>query len=192
MLTPEEKAARADARKQAREDAKEQARIDALAGQKPINSVVITVEWKKSRVWGYNPHATGQVSYKDGTGRRVGPFTCSGTGYDKLSTVVADVFNAVLSYKLIGKPLTAPAGMRLPSDSKAPYGMYYYSGKCPLTSYEDRDGKKKHYRKIPQYNGGVGISCYPDIARFIGGEFIQIASGDSFDVFEYRESEDKP
>lgn len=33
--------------------------------------------------------------------------------------------------------------------------------------------------------GGVGTSCYYDIAEFIGGKFEKISSGKTFDVFQY-------
>ena len=38
-----------------------------------------------------------------------------------------------------------------------------------------------------RYNGGVGTSCYYDIARFIGGRFEHVAGGKTFDVFKYTD-----
>jgi hypothetical protein len=37
------------------------------------------------------------------------------------------------------------------------------------------------------YNGGVGTSCYYNVSEFIGGKFKCVASGKTFDVFEYWE-----
>ncbi len=54
----------------------------------------ISVEWKRSKMWGSNPTASGydyNGSYSSGS--------ISGCGYDKLSTAVADVLNQSLALK---------------------------------------------------------------------------------------------
>lgn len=176
-FTPEQIIERREARKAARKEQKALAELDSMRLQKQVNSVTITIEWKKSRMWGSNPSATGKVSYKNGSFGEIGPFTCSGAGYDKESTVIADVFNETLRYKLFQK-----------IKGEAPYGMYYYAGQSPKDSYTDRDGKVVSYYKTPRYNGGVGTSCYYKIAEFIGGTFTHVASGKTFDVYEYKEN----
>jgi len=40
------------------------------------------------------------------------------------------------------------------------------------------------YRVLPYFEGGVGVSCYPEIFKKIGFNFRQTASGKHFDAFE--------
>lgn len=156
-MTEEVKLARREARKQARQEAKQAEKIEAEKNQKPVKSFTIAIEWKRSRMWGNNPHAEAKVEYQDGTFARLDGFTCSGCGYCKESTVIAEIFNALLKYRLheIGT-----------KKGKRPYGIYM----------------RKDYKS---YSGGIGTSCYPAIAKFIGGKFETIASGNTFDVYKY-------
>lgn len=71
----------------------------ALA-QKPVKSIGIMIEWKKSRMWGRNPHLSAHVEYMDGTGEWF-KATCGGCGYDKESTVIADAFNRFLTRRAV-------------------------------------------------------------------------------------------
>jgi hypothetical protein len=161
-MTEEVKAERREARKQAKRVEAKRLLVEQAKRMKPVKSIVINIEWIKSRMWGSNPRADATIIYKDGTRRHAGPFTTSGCGYDKESTVIAKVFNDALLYKLFQVKRKA-----------APYGIYYYKGK------QSKDGW------LPTYNGGVGTSCYYDIAEFIGGKFEKIASGKTFDAFQY-------
>lgn len=181
-MTQEEKDKRKEERKKARTTAKELAQIELEKNQKPIESMTVTIEWKKSRMWGHNPTAEAEIRFKDGTFKRSASYNCSGCGYDKESTVLAYAFNDYLLYKLYTK--------RKWTDSingektNHPYGVYYYSGKTGET-YESG-----HITK-PRYNGGVGVSCYRDIGKFIGGKFEKIASGRTFDVYKYTDRKSK-
>lgn len=156
-LTVEEKTARREARKAERKAAKEAERIEGEKNQKPVKYIRINIEWKKSRTWGANPHAEAVVNFKDGTGERKDGYTCSGCGYDKESTVIAQIFNDFLKYKLYQE-----------LKGEQPYGMY----------------NRNDWRG---YDGGVGTSCYYSISEYIGGKFENIASGKTFDVYKYTE-----
>lgn len=172
-LTQEEKAKRAAARKEARETAKELLRIESEKNQKPVKSLTILIEWKKSRTWGANPHATAEVSFQDGTFERQNGFKCSGCGYDKTSTVVAEIFNRYLKYKLWAKSYEDCRGGHGSGDTgQAPYGI--------------RIGKYKNI-EYRGFSGGIGMSCYPAISEFIGGNMETVATGNSFDVFRYTD-----
>ena len=127
---------------------------------KPVKEMDITIEWVKNRTWGANPHAEAFVVYQDGSCERSKTFKCSGCGYDKESTVISYAFNEYLMYKLKDMPANI-------QDKEIPYGI------CNL------------YLDNPYYSGGIGTSCYYAIAEFIGGKFIHIASGKTFDVFKY-------
>jgi len=150
------------AREKAKQLKKEAAQIESEKNQKPVKSITITIEWRKSRTWGANPHCEAAVSFQDGTFEHSPAYTCSGCGYDKESTVIADVFNNYLKYKLYDPKLV--------KKSDPPYGFRIKENwKC--------------------YNGGVSTSCYYDISRFIGGKFESVASGKTFDVFQYTDKE---
>jgi hypothetical protein len=177
MFTPEELKARREARKAAREAAKEAARIEAEKNQRPVKSITITIEWRKSRIWGNNPHATAEVNYKGDEyprfERRDG-FTCSGCGYDKESTVIAEIFNAFLKYKLWQlAPEKRKGGHGSGDNGPAPYGICVYSD------------------NNPHYGGGIGTDCYTrpgGIGEYIGGKFESIGSGKTFDVYKYTDN----
>jgi hypothetical protein len=111
-LTTEQKEANKLARQEARKEAKRLAKIEAERNQKPIKSLYLSIEWKKSRTWGANPHLEARAEHYDGTQSH---FTCtaSGCGYDKESQVIADAFNDLLKYKLY----------QLDATKEQPYGL---------------------------------------------------------------------
>ena len=164
-MTEEVKTERREARKLANKRANQLAIITAEQTQKPVKHMTINIEWKKSRTWGWNPTATARIAHHDGTYSNIGPFTTSGCGYDKESTVVSDIFNAALKYKLYKR-----------FRGEKPYGVYYYNGK-----FVDEGS----YLKRPDFNGGVGMECYPHISHFIGGQLKHTANGKTFDCWEY-------
>jgi hypothetical protein len=169
-LTPEEKEARKVARIEANKATKEAARIEAEKNQKPVKSITISIEWKKSRTWGANPHAEAAVYFHDGTTERRDGYTCSGCGYDKESTVIAEIFNEFMKYKLWNLSAEAIKGGQGSMDSgPAPYGINNYS---PSSR---------------SFGGGIGTSCYYRIAEYLGGKFENVASGKTFDVYKYTE-----
>ena len=174
-LTTEEKAARREQRKAEKEEAKRLQIIQGEREQKPVSSITISIVWKKSRMWGYNPHGQADIHYKDGTYTSRDGFTCSGCGYDKTSTVVADIFNTFLKYKLWQK--TAEQCKRNDHDWKEKGGAPYGIGA--------RDSEYLHR----SYDGGIGVDCYWAISEFIGGKFEKVAGGDSFDVYKYTDGE---
>lgn len=145
--------------------------VEAEKNQRPVKSITISIEWRKSRMWGSNPHARVEVEYKKdsdeyGHGRfeQADGFTASGYGYDKESTVVAKIFNMFLKYKL-HQELTI---------MNKPYGV----------SVGNFRGFPSHY-----FEGGVGMSCYPRISEWIGGSLEHVASGKTFDVWKYTDND---
>lgn len=81
---------------------KELARIEIEKNQRHVKSLTITIEWKRSYTWGMNPNASVEVEYASGDSRfyHDSGFKASGCGYDKESTVIAEIFNKYLKYKL--------------------------------------------------------------------------------------------
>lgn len=151
-LTAEQKAAN----QKARELAKDLARIEAEKNQRPVKSMSISIEWKNSRTLGANPHTSGHVRFEDGTGEAIPDFTCSGCGYDKESTVVADIFNIYLKYMLYDRTPEKIA--------KKPYGVIIEPD--------------RHY-----FGGGIGMSSYYSIVEWLGGKLACVASGKIFDAY---------
>lgn len=155
------------------EKEKDLQRIEQEKNQKPVKSITINIEWKKSRTWGSNPRCEAEVRYKDGDYSRSPVYTASGCGYDKESTVIADVFNDYLKYKLYQKInllQTKKVNANGEPNPKYPYGLREWEGKC-------------------YYEGGIGTSCYYRIAEFIGGKFEHISEGKTFDVYKYTDDQ---
>jgi len=160
-----------EARREAKREAAELAIIEQQKNQKPINKIIISIEWKKSQMWGSNPHCEVKIYYKDGEFTRSQVYTASGCGYDKESTVIAQVFNDYLRYKLWKLSEEAIKGGHGSGDEgSAPYGINRYSNSR-------------------SFAGGIGTNCYFKISEYIGGEFEQTASGKTFDVFTYKDKE---
>ncbi len=165
-LTEEQKAAN----KAAREAAKEEERIEREKNQKPVKSIRIVIAWKRSRS-GNNPHADAVIFYPDGTFEYRGGYTASGCSYDKESTVIAQIFNDFLKYKLWNlSDAQIKGGHGMGDVGPAPYGIIHY----------------EHGR---YYGYGIGTNCYYAISEYIGGKFANVASGKTFDVYEYTDNQ---
>jgi len=134
----------------------------------------ISMEWKKSRMWGNNPTAECWYTYKDMNGNTCSNYIKSGSiggcGYDKGSTAVAECLNQINE---VLKPLYQAKNEQMKND-------------------EFRDNKKDNhflfgygsgYGILPSIEGGVGVSCYPAIFASIGYKFSTTASGKTFDCY---------
>lgn len=155
------------------------AEIEADKNQKPVKALTISIEWVKSRTWGYCPRAEVAVEFQDGTFTRRDGYKAGGCGYDKESTVIASIFNDFLKYKLYQKHKWKD---RINQETtNHPYGVCYYSGNV---GEQREDG----YVYKPSFSGGVGTSCYYKIGEFIGGKFENVASGKTFNAFKYMDN----
>lgn len=165
-LTPEQKlenqrlaTQKREALKIAKAIEKHALKLEKLSNQPRVTRIEMMIEWRSSRTWGSNPHLSAKVWGVDGFIGRM-ETTCSGCGYDKESTVIADVFNAYLRYKLfLVKDLK----------EKNPYGVHL----------------KGERTEVPYYDGGIGTDCYYSISEFIGGTFKRTASGKTSTAYEY-------
>ena len=138
------------------EEQKIQAQIEAKKNQKKVKEINLSIEWKKSRMYGNNPNCEAKIIFEDGTTERSKTYKASGCGYDKESTVIANVFNDYLAYKLY----------ELDKDANLPYGI-------------------QRNTTIPYYEGGIGVSCYYRIAEAINGKFDCLASGKNYDAYKF-------
>jgi len=180
-LSKEQKEANKIERARLKAEAKTQARIEAEKAQRPVKELTISIEWKKSRMWGNNPKAEVRVSYHGGGYDYKDGYTASGSGYCKESTVIADIFNDFLKYKLWNKTIEQckRKDYKWKEENGAPYGI-------SAGIYNDSYGNEVEYRS---FSGGIGTNCYKAIGEFIGGKFENIASGKTFDVYKYTDNE---
>lgn len=136
---------------------KELEKEESEKNQKHVKKMTVTIEWKKSPTWGFCPKAEASIYFEDGSFGKVQGYKASGCGYDKESTVFASICNDVLKYSLWN--VTEEAR------KKAPYGVRF-------------NDEYNHY-----FEGGVGMSCYYNIAEFLGGKLEHTANGKTFDVY---------
>lgn len=113
------------------------------AEQPDVKRLVINVQWHRSRTWGNCPRASFSCTFADGTYLH-GTETASGCGYDKESTVIAEIFTKCCSGMLWRKRN---------SKKEAPYG-------CTIKN-----------TWFPHFSGGVGTTCYIAITAFLGGHW---------------------
>lgn len=147
-ITRKEAITKATARAVAKYDKelnKDLARLASYEHAGRLESVSITVEWKKSRVWGYNPTATAAIVWIDEAGNhRSGVYYghASGCGYDKRSAAVADALNQCDAVRGM---LCRYANKHYNKDIRTGGRAICYG--CGYTS-------------IPYFEGGVGVSCF--------------------------------
>lgn len=139
--------------------------INALKEVGKLIDIKIQVEWKASKMWRANPTAECWYSYQKDGDRYSGYVksrSVGGCGYDKLSTAVAEVLNQIPE---VLKPLYLKKDKNMDQHNRLIFG--YGSG----------------YGILPQFESGVGVSCFPNIFKAIGFDFKHTASGKTFDVF---------
>jgi len=148
-------------------------KINAVSNTGELIEVKISMEWKRSKMWGNNPNAECWYSYTDKDGNHQSGYNTSGSiggcGYDKGSTAVANCLNQIdavlkLLYSLKDKN---HAGIVKNENDLNRELFGYGSG----------------YGILPSIEGGVGVSCYPAIFKAIGYNFKTVASGKTFDVY---------
>lgn len=128
------------------------------------NRITILTEWKKSRVWGKNPHVSMIAEKQVYTG------TATGCGYDKESAAIADALNACSGTLKILYDVkeAALAGDENISNEKA---IGYGAG----------------YGAIPYYERGIGVNTLVAILEKGGYEVKQYYSPErSFFEIEKR------
>lgn len=150
-----------------------QAKVQAQKAQKPVKRIDISIEWKTG-TYGCNPTAEARVWFADGSFEVSKNYRAGGGGYDKESTVISDIFTDYLGYKLHDESCWINDGsVRYHGEGK-PYGMEIRS---------QDDGHMWAY-----YAGGIGMSCYHDIAKFIGGNLEKTGTGKTFDCYRYQDN----
>lgn len=130
------------------------AQLERVANAADLTFISVSVDWVRSKTWGYNP----RVEVRTNTGAYCG--TASGCGYDKESAAIADAFNKCDSilkalYQLKENGLRA--------------GKTDASGTV-CTGVDNRNicGYGSGYSVLPYFEGGVGASCFWSILKNCG------------------------
>ena len=144
---------------------------EAVAAAPTLTACRISVEWKKSRVWGYNPAVTVDAWTVDADGVTECTTTtgrASGCGYDKQSAAIAEAFNA------------SPAILK----------ALYNAEEKRLKGRESRKQSRRDFigygsgsSARPYFEGGCGVSVFYKIFENCGYNFDQVASGKTFDAY---------
>lgn len=121
------------------------ARLDNAETAKDVESVAISVEWKKNNTWGYNPTATVTVNNRYGV-QYVG--TASGCGYDKLTAAVGAALNQSASIKK----------MLYTAKEKSLSKNYPAFTQCESNRHFINYGAG--YGVLPYFEGGVGMASF--------------------------------
>lgn len=142
-------------------------KLEEVAAAPKFLGATVSVEWKRSAMWGKNPRATAKIKTENGTTVLTGSLV-SGCGFDKLSEAVTRALNASdalkkVLYQKFEEALQKNIGASL--REVLGYGSGY---------------------ELPEFEGGCGVSTIREIFKKCGFTFEEIASGSNFNVFEVR------
>lgn len=148
-------AAKRMAKQLEKETAEKIAHLQAVAAAPDISYIRVSVEWKRSSVWGYNPACEVFTDAWEETSGKA-----SGCGYDKESAAVASAFNDNLSILKVLYTLKENALVAGGSDKDDHI----------ITNVNNRNilGYGAGYNVIPYFEGGVGVSCFWHILEKAG------------------------
>ena len=133
-------------------------------------TLTITVEWKRSYMWGMNPRAFTNYGFN---GRSIG-----GCGYCKHSTATAEALN---SHKPLMKLLYLKESKRLRELNKSRMTKEDQEKYLSRRSFV---GYGAGYSIIPSFEGGVGVSSHESIVKGLGLEMRGITSTKHVDVHQ--------
>lgn len=126
-------------------------------------TVDISVEWYKSRTWGYCPRSEVRLYLKDTDGNssfELWEGKASGCGYDKLSAAIATAVNKSEAFCQFLAEHYADA-------IADQYGIAVRNGRA-------------------SFSGGVGIRCFNDFAKDNGSQEPIHKSGKMYDAIEWK------
>lgn len=129
-------------------------KLERVAAAPELEYIAVSVEWVRSKTWGYNPH----VEVRTNTGTYTG--TASGCGYDKESAAIADAFNKCDSILKALYSLKENGLQEGKSDAS--------KTACTGVNNTEICGYGAGYSVLPYFEGGVGSSCFWDILKKCG------------------------
>lgn len=138
-----------------------------------VVSVSVSVEWHRSRTWGYNPAA--EVVIVDSNGHYYKYFgSASGCGYDKESAAVAEALNKSASIKKMlydKKEAAIKAGASYNNGSTMNNNFIHYGA---------------GYGSVPYFEAGVGMSSHRGIFEACGLALKNSNHGKAFDTYYFE------
>lgn len=154
---------------------KKLAKVERAENAAPPVTVSISVEWKRSSVWGYNPTAT--VTIYDGNAWKQYTGTASGCGYDKLTAAVGSALNqsaAILNMLYTAKE---KAYKRSKAAERAEWKKYGSENNCDAIHYG------AGYGILPYFEGGTGWSSFAGVFAACGYKITESRSAKYSDYF---------
>lgn len=180
-ITREKAVELATARRMKELDKELQKKLEKLAAAEAapdVQRIAIHVEWKKSRTWGYNPHASVIVNQAN---RYEG--SASGCGYDKRTAAIAEALNQNASvrrmlYTAKEKALQAgydPESAKTHGPESNRYCIAYGAG----------------YGVLPYFEGGVGMESFVSVFEACGLKVTERNETGKYYDFYYIEKGEK-
>lgn len=150
-------------------------KIEAAKNAEDVTEVTISVEWRKSRIWGYNPFATVTVYGTENYG--VFRDTASGCGYDKESAAVADALDQSNMVKRLLYKVK----------EKALQDGWEYGGQLNAKTESNADciAYGAGYGTLPYFEGGVGMSSLIRVFEKCGLTLKASHSGKHYDFYHF-------
>lgn len=136
---------------------KENKIIDSILAQDTVKTIEFNISWKNNQA-----HLEARVFYINGKYEYMEKIKSSGWGYDKESTVLAELLNKTMVNVLL-------KNIEKISEGETPYGVGKY--------YIEKGFK-------PYFEGGVGISCYYEIMDFFHYKMEKVSSGKNFNCYK--------
>lgn len=143
------------------------------------NDLIITLEWKKSYMWGSNPRAYTNYGF---AGESIG-----GYGYCKTSTATAQALNSDLRIlKLLYKKKEKEIKKYLSKGSPkidSPHDNTKFKPNLKGDFNRHFLGYGCGYNILPKFEGGVGVSSHERIIEGLGLNWKNVTSTDQTDVY---------
>lgn len=143
-----------------RETIKKQDKLLRARDAEEIKSVSISVDWKRSNTWGYNPTATviinGIYEYRG---------TASGCGYDKETAAVGTALNqSIIILKMLYTAKEKALASMPPEESEAAKKGYIEGCETNRAFIHYGAG----YGVLPCFEGGVGMTSFRGVFEACG------------------------
>lgn len=155
--------------------AKKLAKVERAENAAPPVTVSISVEWKRSSVWGYNPTATVTIYDSNGWAQYTG--TASGCGYDKLTAAVGSALNqsaAILNMLYTAKE---KAYKRSKAAARAAWKQHGPESNRDAIHYG------AGYGILPYFEGGTGWSSFAGVFAACGYKITENRGAKTSDFF---------
>lgn len=164
-----------------KETAERLAKLEQVAAADDLESVSISVEWKRNPTWGYNPTATVTVYAKGKWEQYTG--TASGCGYDKRTAAVGAALNQ--SNPVLKMLYTAKenALARFTAEQIAQTRKHGTESNADFIHYG------AGYGVLPYFEGGVGMSSFRGVFEACGFKCTADSGTKTSDFYHFEKSE---